>query len=478
MTTSPRFGMTLLTPTGTDKTQQVNEALLILEALAHLTVQSRVVADPSTLTPVDGQAWLVAAAAVGAWSGRVNELALWFGGWVFTAPVAGIRGLVLDETVAIRYSGTAWVTDVPPLNLGDVADADLSTAGPSTDQFAVVWNDATSQYILAEVAGAAPALGGLTDVDVADAGAPTDGFALTWDNASTTFKLAAVAGGGGGAVTYTPASKWFGARKSTITFVVPTINTHLQVTGFGAAAPDPYGFDATNSFVIPAGVTKVRVSAFVNYVSGTFNNNQFTIHKNGVAATIPNGQARIEISPDNFSNGGEHADTGVIEVIAGDTFELYTYCSSTAVTWGAWIEIEAIEHTLGSSGIPDVGSGDAGKALVVNAAETGYELASNFVLNPAGAIGVDYSLLSTDLNGGVYQEVNSASPVVLTVPAGLASGKPATFERVGAGAVTFAAGAGVTINSNGGLLSIGNQFSAATLVPKGGDVYTLVGDLA
>jgi hypothetical protein len=472
--------------------------------------------------------------------------------------------------------------------------------------------------------------------------------------------------GDGAANTYTPASKWFGARKSTITFVVPTINTHVQITGLGAAASDPYGFDATNSFVVPAGVTKVRVSAFINFVSGAYTNNQFTIHKNGVSIDIPGGQAKTEVGFNNYSNGGSHVDTGVINVIAGDTFALYLYCDTTSATWGTWIEIEAIEHTLGSSGIPDVtGAPDAGKILRAKLDGTGYELGpyvvtggdvffagptqtltdpdfvggpfstSSFaskgnifsvvediilfsaslnvdnstdagdyevrvyetdaadlivstlgvssvtvttaitiavtldftfsgivltsgqriaivlvrtdgtatascrtgfpgspplvdgaglvftgpvrIANTDGAIGTDltyvstgkvsmnvttmstaaydviratvpdfvlngysglqktanYTLLNADLNGGVYQEVNSATAVVLTVPAGLTSGKPVTFERVGAGSVTFAAGVGVTINSAGGSLVIANQFSTVELVPKGSDVYTL-----
>jgi len=89
-----------------------------------------------------------------------------------------------------------------------------------------------------------------------------------------------------------------------------------------------------------------------------------------------------------------------------------------------------------------------------------------------------YSITDTDLGGGYYHETGDASAIVVTVPPSLTGTEPLDVERTGAGTVTFAAGAGVTINSRDGFLAIGTQYAAATLVPKGSDVYTLIGDLA
>lgn len=90
----------------------------------------------------------------------------------------------------------------------------------------------------------------------------------------------------------------------------------------------------------------------------------------------------------------------------------------------------------------------------------------------------DHSVTDTDLAGNVYREIGDAADLTVTVPSGLTGTEPVIFERTGAGAVTFAAGSGVTINSADGALALRAQYSSATLVPKGSDTYALIGDLA
>ena len=92
---------------------------------------------------------------------------------------------------------------------------------------------------------------------------------------------------------------------------------------------------------------------------------------------------------------------------------------------------------------------------------------------------------SRELNGDLYDSyvrVDSATDVTLTIPPGLWFGPPAGPEidimRAGAGSVTFAAGAGVTINSAGGKLSIATQFAGASLKHVGVDTWDLVGALS
>lgn len=89
----------------------------------------------------------------------------------------------------------------------------------------------------------------------------------------------------------------------------------------------------------------------------------------------------------------------------------------------------------------------------------------------------DYSVADADLAGSQYHEANHATAMTITVPAGLTGTEPLVIERTGAGTVTFAAASGVTINSRDGNLAIGGQYGAVTLVPKGSDTYTLIGDL-
>jgi hypothetical protein len=52
------------------------------------------------------------------------------------------------------------------------------------------------------------------------------------------------------------------------------------------------------------------------------------------------------------------------------------------------------------------------------------------------------------------------------------------FIQAGAGQITFAAGAGVTLSSSSGFLNTRNQFSGASVVFGGSGVYYLIGNLA
>jgi len=95
-------------------------------------------------------------------------------------------------------------------------------------------------------------------------------------------------------------------------------------------------------------------------------------------------------------------------------------------------------------------------------------------------VGTAFTLLLTD--GGNMVTMNNASANTLTVPPNASVAFPIGTEIVisqeGAGQTTIAPGAGVTINSAGGLLSLSSQYSSATLVYKGSDVWLLMGDLA
>ncbi len=74
--------------------------------------------------------------------------------------------------------------------------------------------------------------------------------------------------------------------------------------------------------------------------------------------------------------------------------------------------------------------------------------------------------------------VDSAAPVVITIPAGaLAVGEQVSLLQAGTGAVTVAAGPGVTVASEVGLLLRGRH-AIASLICVGPDSHVLVGALA
>jgi hypothetical protein len=61
-------------------------------------------------SPAEGDCYLVAAGATGAWAGHDGEIAfLMGGGWTFIEPLEGMGAGVLDENVAIAFLGGAWV---------------------------------------------------------------------------------------------------------------------------------------------------------------------------------------------------------------------------------------------------------------------------------------------------------------------------------------------------------------------------------
>jgi len=93
-------------------------------------------------------------------------------------------------------------------------------------------------------------------------------------------------------------------------------------------------------------------------------------------------------------------------------------------------------------------------------------------------ISSNYTLTSADFAGGVYKDVDtSGGNITITVPVGL-DGIPPSFENTGSNVVTFQGDGTSTVNARNGVLTLTDQYSVATVVPKGSDTYTLVGGLA
>ena len=94
--------------------------------------------------------------------------------------------------------------------------------------------------------------------------------------------------------------------------------------------------------------------------------------------------------------------------------------------------------------------------------------------------GTTYTLVAADL--GKWVTASNASPITVTVPPSVfATGNTINLQQIGAGQVTFAQGAGVTITSNGGTSSAPKlrvQYSACTVVCTGSNTFTIVGDLS
>lgn len=90
--------------------------------------------------------------------------------------------------------------------------------------------------------------------------------------------------------------------------------------------------------------------------------------------------------------------------------------------------------------------------------------------------GTTYTIVAGDAQTTVF--VNNASGTTVTIDDEIAVGERIDFVQKGAGAITFAAGAGVTLNSKDSLLSTAAQYAAATVIKEATNTYYLIGNLA
>ncbi|WP_088184324.1 DUF2793 domain-containing protein [Sphingobium sp. Z007] len=112
MDETPRWALPLLFAGQAQKEIFHNEALMLVDALLHGRVESADLSAPPG-APTEGQCWIVAAGASGAWTGQVDAVALWTaGGWRFIAARTGLRVVVADRNHALFYDGTIWRADV------------------------------------------------------------------------------------------------------------------------------------------------------------------------------------------------------------------------------------------------------------------------------------------------------------------------------------------------------------------------------
>jgi len=94
--------------------------------------------------------------------------------------------------------------------------------------------------------------------------------------------------------------------------------------------------------------------------------------------------------------------------------------------------------------------------------------------------GTTYTLVAADL--GKLVTLSNASGITLTVPPSVfATGNIINIQQIGAGQVTLAQGAGVTITSTGATASapkLKKQYSAASIICTGSNTFTVIGDLS
>ncbi|WP_206412839.1 DUF2793 domain-containing protein [Nitratireductor soli] len=128
----------------------VNESLVRLDTLVQMAVKDRDLTAPPG-APGDGDAYIPAAGATGAWAGWDLNVAVWSGGaWAKLAPRAGWLAFAEDEAQALIFDGAAWRTLAEALGLMALAASTIVSQGPAGSANAIV----VAEELLAGLAGA------------------------------------------------------------------------------------------------------------------------------------------------------------------------------------------------------------------------------------------------------------------------------------------------------------------------------------
>jgi Protein of unknown function (DUF2793) len=108
MTDTPRLSLPVIEAAQAQKHVTHNEALVLLDALVQLAVESRALSAPPG-SPADGACYIPATAASGDWSGWDGQLALYSGGgWLKITPVPGLKAWVRAERLTVTYEDGVW----------------------------------------------------------------------------------------------------------------------------------------------------------------------------------------------------------------------------------------------------------------------------------------------------------------------------------------------------------------------------------
>lgn len=108
MSNTARLGLPLVQAAQAQKHVTVNEALVRLDGLVNLVLQSESVTVPPSLV-VDGASYAVPIGAANAWSGHDGAIAIGTnGGWDFVQPMRGWRAFIADRGAGAVFDGAEW----------------------------------------------------------------------------------------------------------------------------------------------------------------------------------------------------------------------------------------------------------------------------------------------------------------------------------------------------------------------------------
>lgn len=108
MTDTPRLALPVIEAAQAQKHVTHNEALMLLDALVQLAVESRTLAAPPG-APADGVCYIPAAGASDAWNGWDGQIAVFNGGaWRKITPLSGLKAWIKAERLTVTYEDGVW----------------------------------------------------------------------------------------------------------------------------------------------------------------------------------------------------------------------------------------------------------------------------------------------------------------------------------------------------------------------------------
>lgn len=112
---TPRFGLPFLLPGQAQKEHYHNEALSMVDLVLHAVVEGAPLQSPP-IEPQEGQCWIVAAGAAGAWAGKDDRLAGWTeGGWRFIEPKPGMAVWNRASGYRVHWESAGWSEGILPV---------------------------------------------------------------------------------------------------------------------------------------------------------------------------------------------------------------------------------------------------------------------------------------------------------------------------------------------------------------------------
>lgn len=199
--------------------------------------------------------------------------------------------------------------------------------------------------------------------------------------------------------------------------------------------------------------------------------------------------------PADFEVFGQAVDSTFAELKGGTTGQMLTKTSGTDMDF-TWVTPEIGDITSVTAGTGLSGGGTTGAiSLAIDSTVTtltGSQTLTNKTLTApiinGGLInltlnaqtGTTYTAVAAD--SGKLVTLSNASAITLTLPPSVyAIGEQINFVQLGAGQVTFAQGAGVTIVSTGATASapkIAKQYAAATAICTASNTFLIIGALS